>query len=212
VTKRAYHHGDLKAALVKATLRAIAEDGPDGFTLRDVARRAGVSPAAPYRHFRNKDELLAEVAFECSERLAQTVLAAIAEVPPGDALEQFRRTGIAYVLFAWRHPEHFRAMSIPNLFDKMSPEHRAGVEGFHAEQRAALAAAQVAGTIAPIPLDEMVLAANSLVHGLAHLIISGQLGEVDEPRVIALATAVTRAIGVGFVSRTAPLPPDKRGR
>jgi AcrR family transcriptional regulator len=165
-----------------------------------------VSTSAPYRHFRDKDELLAAVAFECSERLGQTVIEAIASAAPDDALDQFRRTGIAYVLFAWRHPEHFRALGIPNLASRLSPEQSAQVAAFHAEQRTALAAAQAAGTIAPIPLDEMLLAANSLVHGLAHLIISGQLGEVDEARVIELATAVTGAIGVGFIPRSQPLP------
>src|SRR5678815_5715575 len=97
LAKRGYHHGNLRAALIKATLRAIAEDGPEGFTLRDVARRAGVSPAAPYRHFRDKDELLAAVAGECAERLGAAVDAAVAQAS-ADALDQFRHVGIAYVM------------------------------------------------------------------------------------------------------------------
>src|SRR5438552_5774014 len=112
--KRRYHHGNLRAALVKATLRAIAEDGPDGFTLRDVARRAGVSPAAPYRHFKDKDELLAAVAGECATRMAETIDAAVAQAMP-HPLDRFRRVGIAYVQFAHSHPEHFRALAIPNV-------------------------------------------------------------------------------------------------
>ena len=76
IRKRAYHHGNLRAALVEAALHAIAEHGPDGFTLRDVARRAGVSPAAPYRHFQDKDGLFAAVVAECADRLGQMVTAA----------------------------------------------------------------------------------------------------------------------------------------
>src|SRR2546423_15610177 len=110
MAKRAYHHGNLRPVLVKATLRAIAEDGPEGFTLRDVARRAGVSPAAPYNHFADKDALLAAVAGECVDRLAATIEAAVAEATD-DALDRFRHVGIAGVPVAAAHPEHFRAMS-----------------------------------------------------------------------------------------------------
>ena len=97
---------------MKATLRAIAENGPDGFTLRDVARRAGVSPAAPYRHFKDKDDLLAAVAGECTDRLVSTVEASVAEASD-DALDRFRHVGIAIVQFAAAHPEHFRALTLP---------------------------------------------------------------------------------------------------
>src|ERR1043166_9611825 len=109
MAKRAYHHGNLRAALVKATLRAIAEDGPEGFTLRDVARHAGVSPAAPYNHFADKNELLAAVAGECVDRLAATIETSVAEASD-DVLDRFRHVGIACVQFAAAHPEHFRAM------------------------------------------------------------------------------------------------------
>src|SRR5678815_2409786 len=106
---------------VKATLRAIAEDGPDGFTLRDVARRAGVSPAAPYRHFEDKEQLLAAVAAECADRLAATVEAAVAEAGE-HALARFRHVGMAYVRFAHENPEHFRALNVPSVAARMTPE------------------------------------------------------------------------------------------
>lgn len=200
MAKRAYHHGNLRAALVQATLRAIAEDGPDGFTLRDVARRAGVSPAAPYRHFTDKDELLAAVAGECAERLAAMVAAAVAEAPPDDLLAQFRQVGIANVEFAVAHPEHFRALNIPGIAARLPPEQRHGL-AWHEEQRRALAAAQAAGAIAQIPLADLELAAGSLVHGLGHLIVEGQLGEVSLARAKELATAVTAVLGLGLLPR-----------
>lgn len=185
---------------MKATLRAIAEDGPDGFTLRDVARRAGVSPAAPYRHFRDKDELLAAVAGECAERLGTTVDAALAEASD-EALDQYRHVGIAYVMFAHQHPEHFRALSIPNIAARTHPERRTAFDLWEDAQKRVLGAAQAAGTIAKIPLAELMLAANALVHGLAHLIIEGQLGEVDAARARDLAIAATGVLGVGLIPR-----------
>jgi AcrR family transcriptional regulator len=202
IPKRAtYHHGNLRAALIKATLRAIAEDGPEGFTLRDVARRAGVSPAAPYRHFQDKDELLAAVAGECAERLAATTTAAVAAVPDADALERFRQVGIASVQFAVAHPEHFRALNIPGIAARMPPEQRAIMEDFDAEQRRSLAAAQEAGVIAPVSLDDLYLAANALVHGLGHMIVEGKLGEVSAARAKELAIAATGVLGIGLVPR-----------
>lgn len=210
IPKRAYHHGNLRAALVQATLRAIAEDGPDGFTLRDVARRAGVSPAAPYRHFKDKDELLAAVAGECADRLGQMVEAAVAEAPPDDPLAQFRQVGIACVEFAVAHPEHFRALNLPGLSGRLPAEQQQQQDAWHDRQRRALAAAQEAGAIAKIPLDDLVLAAGSLVHGLGHLIVEGQLGEVSPARARQLATAVTGVLGVGLLPRApgdAPPPP-----
>lgn len=199
--KRAYHHGNLRAALVQATLRAIAEDGPEGFTLRDVARRAGVSPAAPYRHFKDKDELLAAVAAECAERLGQMVSAAVAEAPPNEPLAQFRQVGIANVAFAVAHPEHFRALNVPGIASRLPEEQQRRLEAWHDDQRRALAAAQEAGVIAKIPLDDLVLAAAALVHGLSHMIVEGQLGEVSPARARELAIAATGVFGVGLMPR-----------
>ena len=201
--QRAYHHGNLRAALIKATLRAVAEHGAEGFTLRDVARRAGVSPAAPYRHFRDKDELLAAVAGECFDRLAATIEAALAEAAD-DALDQFRHVGIACVQFAAAHPEHFRAMNLPGIAERISAEQRSRVAAFNLVQWQSIAAAQQAGTIAPIPLSDLVLAANALVHGLGSLIVQGQLGEVDAARAKRLAIAATGVLGIGLEPRHDP--------
>jgi len=188
-------------------LRAIAENGVAGFTLRDVARRAGVSPAAPYRHFKDKEELLTAVATECMSRLDEEVAAAVAEALP-DPLEQFRANGIAYVRFAAANPELFRALTIPGLFELLPPEQRARQQQQEADQRAAVAAAQAAGSISPLPIDEVMLAARSIVHGLAHQIVEGQLGAVDAARATELAVAVTGVIGIGLYPRKSGIPDD----
>jgi AcrR family transcriptional regulator len=200
IPKKQYHHGNLREALIKAGMRAVAEDGPDGFSLRGVATRAGVTAPAVYRHFQDKDELLAAIAEECIERFGATVNEAIAN-ERGDSLARFRATGIAIVQFAVAHPEHFRAMTVPGLFTRLSTETRAEMDAWKDQQRNELLAGQAAGEIADIPVDELLLAANAAVHGLAHMIVEGQLGDVDASKAKQLAIAVTGALGVGFVPR-----------
>lgn len=199
--KTAYHHGNLKPALIAAALKEVAHEGPDGFSLRGVARRAGVSAPAVYRHFADKEALLVAVAAECSERLGATMTAAVAAAPKDDPLEKFRAIGIAIVQFAVAHPEHFRALGIPGLSARLPPEQRAKQEQMIAGERRMLAAAQQAGAMVDLPLDDVMLAASCAMSGLAHAIIEGRLGPVDADRATELATAVTRVLGFGLVPR-----------
>ncbi|HEY6032607.1 MAG TPA: TetR/AcrR family transcriptional regulator [Kofleriaceae bacterium] len=211
-TKKAYHHGNLRAALVAAALKEIAKTGPDGFSLRGVARRAGVSAPAVYRHFADKDALLAAVAEECWDRIGAALLAAVRvpadqsgkmiDAAPDDALERFRATGIAYVTFAVEHPEHFRAMSVPGLIERMSPDRMERANAWSIEERAALARAQEAGQIAALPLDDIMLAATSLTHGVAAQIVEGRFGKVDVARARELAIAATAVLGAGLTPRS----------
>jgi AcrR family transcriptional regulator len=203
IPKKQYHHGNLREALIKAGMRAVAEDGPEGFSLRGVATRAGVTPPAVYRHFADKDELLAAIAAECAERLATTVNAALVN-ETGNSLARFRAVGIASLQFAVAHPEHFRALAIPGLFRKLPAAARAEMDALNRRQREDIVAGQAAGEIADMPVDELLLTANSTVHGLAHMIVEGQLGEVDAKRARELAIAVTGALGVGFIPRATP--------
>jgi AcrR family transcriptional regulator len=209
--RQTYHHGNLRPALIKAGLRALAEHGPDGFTLRDVARRAGVTPPAVYRHFEDKDQLLAAVAGECVELMLDSGEAAVAEASD-NALARFRHAGIAYVQFAVSHPEHFRVLSLPDVRDRLPPETRARLEAGKQAQHDDLAAGQAAGVIADIPIDELLLAAQATVHGLAHMIVEGELGKVTPERATDLAIAATGALGIGFIPRTPPPPDPMRPR
>src|ERR1700750_1660052 len=96
---RGYHHGNLKEALIDAALELIAQKGPAGFTFAEAARWAGVSPAAPYRHFRDRDELLADVALRGFEQFADQLARAWNDGRP-DPMTAFERTGRAYLAFA----------------------------------------------------------------------------------------------------------------
>jgi AcrR family transcriptional regulator len=107
--RRGYHHGNLREALLEAALNLIAESGPAGFTVTEAARRAGVSPAAPYRHFRDADALLAEIALRGFERLAAALTTAWDDACP-DPLTAFERMGRAYLAFARNEPAYYAAM------------------------------------------------------------------------------------------------------
>jgi AcrR family transcriptional regulator len=106
---RGYHHGNLKEALVRAALALIAEKGPAGFTFAEAARWAGVSPAAPYRHFRDRDELLANVALG-GFGLFERALAKAWDDGGPDPLTGLERLGRAYLEFARSEPAYYSAM------------------------------------------------------------------------------------------------------
>ena len=106
---RGYHHGNLKEALLRAALELIAQKGPAGFTFAEAARWAGVSPAAPYRHFRDRDELLASVALREFERFEVALARAWDDGRP-DVLAALDRLGKAYLEFARGEPAYYSAM------------------------------------------------------------------------------------------------------
>src|SRR5712675_2671894 len=107
--ERGYHHGNLKEALLQAALGLIAEKGPAGFTFADAARSAGVSPAAPYRHFRDRDELIADVARRGFVRFEAELDQAWNNGLP-DPFTAFTRVGKAYLAFARSEPAYYSAM------------------------------------------------------------------------------------------------------
>jgi AcrR family transcriptional regulator len=109
MAKAGYHHGNLRQALVEATLRLIEEKGPQGFTLSEAAKAAGVTPAAVYRHFAGRDDLIAEAARQGYEIFAGLMEYAFNDGQPS-ALAAFEATGRAYLAFARRYPGHYMAM------------------------------------------------------------------------------------------------------
>ena len=107
--RRGYHHGNLREALMQAAIDLIADKGPTGFTFAEAARSAGVSPAAPYRHFRDRDALMAEVATRGFEKFALELERAWNEGRP-DPQAAFIRLGRAYLAFARSEPAYYAAM------------------------------------------------------------------------------------------------------
>src|SRR5207245_3086352 len=107
--ERGYHHGNLKEALLQAALNLIAQKGAAGFTFADAARMAGVSPAAPYRHFRDRDELLSSIAQRGFEQFEAALTLAWDDGRP-DTITAFERLGKAYLSFAREQPAFYSAM------------------------------------------------------------------------------------------------------
>ncbi|MDR5653235.1 TetR/AcrR family transcriptional regulator [Ruixingdingia sedimenti] len=121
MAKAGYHHGNLRQALVEAALALIAEKGPQGFTLSEAAKEAGVTPAAVYRHFQGREDLLAEVARQGYAIFADLMEHAFNDGRPS-ALAAFEATGRAYLAFARRFPGHYMAMFESGLAPGAYPE------------------------------------------------------------------------------------------
>jgi AcrR family transcriptional regulator len=121
MSKRGYHHGNLRQALVDAALGLIEEKGPTGFTLSEAAKNAGVTPAAVYRHFEGREDLIAECARQGHEIFADLMVHAFDGGRPS-ALAAFEATGRAYLAFARRFPGHYMAMFESGTSANASPE------------------------------------------------------------------------------------------
>ncbi len=190
-----YHHGNLKEALLEAAVALIAEAGPKGFTLREVARRAGVSHNAPYRHFRDKDELLMAVAAQGFERLNQAMQTRAGE--GATPLERWRLCGTGYVDFALQWPQHFTAMFDVPQSDKKPPEYEGAGEAAFQTLLGCIVDCQNAGQLPPGDPLPAALLAWSLVHGIAKLAISGLL-PFDSAGVLNFTDAAARIMARGM--------------
>lgn len=170
MTERAYHHGDLRAALVTAGLTLLAERQGDDLSLREVARSVGVSATAVYRHFPDKGALMTALARGGLDRLAAAQRAASDEA--GGGMAGFAATGRAYVRFALDNPALFRLIfASPVLHPARGEKAMAGSDAFSFLQANAAAAAGSDGGAGQF----VALRAWSLVHGLAMLMLDGQL-------------------------------------
>ncbi|TMV08673.1 TetR/AcrR family transcriptional regulator [Ruegeria sediminis] len=121
MTKRGYHHGNLRQALIDAALTLIEEKGPTGFTLSEAAKQAGVTPAAVYRHFEGREDLIAEAARQGFEMFADLMQHAYDKGQPS-ALAAFEATGRAYLAFARKHPGHYISMFESGISVNRTPE------------------------------------------------------------------------------------------
>ncbi|HWM82706.1 MAG TPA: TetR/AcrR family transcriptional regulator [Pseudolabrys sp.] len=183
---RGYHHGNLRETLIRAALELIRDKGPAGFTFADAARWAGVSPAAPYRHFRDREELIADVARRGFEQFAAALARAWNDGKP-DLFTAFDRLGKAYLEFARREPAYYAAMfeaGVPVDADPALKE--AGDRAFAVLRGAAERLVLLAPDKQRPPALMVALHVWSLTHGIASL-----FGRGDAAR------------------RTLPMPPDE---
>jgi len=212
--ERRYHHGDLRRALVDAALALIAEGELGTFSLREVARRAGVTPAAPYHHFKDKTALLAAVAEEGFVVLRGRLEAALAPIPPADLRGRFGALTRAYLEFARAHPAHYRVMFLPEI--KSRQDH----PSFHAEaDRTLEVLARQVREAAPRASPREVMTRTVLIwsigHGLASLWNDGVLDHKDlgSDRALLDATVeqiATFASGVSASAKSHRRTPPRR--
>jgi len=196
-----YHHGNLRQALLAKALASLRKQGAEHLSLRELARSLGVSQTAPYRHFADKESLLAELTTQGFRELEQDMQAAMegGHLAPAAALQA---AGVSYIRFAVRHPELYRLMFGAYRLDK--GRHR---ELDHAAADAfgvlitAIQRGVDDGIFRNEPVIALAIAAWSIVHGFASLSIDGQLaaaGPADDP---ALTEHVTQLLCVGLEKR-----------
>ncbi|MDB5615849.1 TetR/AcrR family transcriptional regulator [Tardiphaga sp.] len=209
--ERGYHHGNLKEALLQAALGLIAEKGAAGFTFADAARSAGVSAAAPYRHFRDRDDLLASIAQRGFEQFEAALTAAWDDGRP-DTVSAFMRVGKAYLAFARNEPAFYSAMFESGVpVDSNPPLAAAGERAFGVIRIAAerLAALTPPGATRP-PAMMMALHIWSLSHGVASLFGRGDAARRKlpmSPEDLLEAGVLIYLRGLGFPTERRPQPP-----
>jgi AcrR family transcriptional regulator len=198
-----YHHGDLQNALIAAGLQILATQGVSGLNLREVARVAGVSHTAPYRHFPDKQALITAIAFEGFELLAAAIRSSDIEAH-ATAVDRLVAAGGAYVRFAIDHPAHIKIMFSPDNMRATSPQLYA-ISKFGFEYLTVhIVRAQQAGEIGPSDAHECAKCLWSSMHGLAVLVNDGQLmpdvpdAAAQHVQALRYASQYTRAILRGF--------------
>jgi AcrR family transcriptional regulator len=176
MVKRGYHHGDLRRALIEAALKLIEEKGPQGFTLSEAAKEAGVTPAAVYRHFAGREDLIAEIARQGYEIFADLMEHAYADGKPS-ALAAFEAVGRAYLAFARKFPGHYVAMFESGISLNANPDlaHAARrASGVLEKAAVALSEHMPAGRRPPASMFSAHIWA--LSHGVVELFARGQPG------------------------------------
>lgn len=200
--KARYHHGDLRSALIEAALEIILDTGPQGLSIREVARRAGVSHAAPYRHFTDKNDLVVAVVEKGFSLMQDTMLEKKAAAEP-DAISQFAASGFAYVEFALTYPGYYRVMFSGNLISSdgnVSLQHTSS--DALSEMVNDIQAAQNIGIVRQGDATAQAVAIWSTMHGFVSLMNDNRISHLvgkgftaDEIRDLVLA-AIFEGIGI----------------
>lgn len=192
----AYHHGDLRRALMEEARRVVAADGVEAVRMNILARTLQVSVAAPFRHFPTREALLVALAEEGALRMVQAMESAAAQQE--DPLQAQRARGVAYVRFCVEDPATFRLLQRREiltgsaLLRALDDAQRAAMEPVLGQHHAGAATTRIARRSAGL------LAAQAMTYGLAQMLVDGVLGEVDGEAAATLAQEVTEVLGVGL--------------
>lgn len=207
--RETYHHGNLVEALVAAAIAIVEEKGVDNLSVREVAKKAGVSPGAPFRHFSSKGALLTAVAEQAIHRLAGSVEQALSTLAADDPMEQLRAVGMGYLDWARLNPTHFQIISSRTLIDFHGSETLVSVnEALRLLLGDIIRRARDEGRMkASLDTDDVMLSARAFVYGLARMYIDGHFSEwkVSRPPDDAMRQALDL-----FIEGLRAAPPDAR--
>jgi AcrR family transcriptional regulator len=188
---RPYHHGDLRRVLIDAALQLAAEGAE--ISVREAARRAAVSPGAPFRHFPNRDALMSAVAEEAQRRFRAEIEVALDQAPAADPFGRFRAFGLAYVRWARRNPAHFEIISTGRYFAHGSSAEltRDNAELIALTEGILIEAAKQ-GLLRSADLKRIQIAGRALVYGFARMNLDGHLPRwgVEEGEIERMAEGV----------------------
>ena len=207
--KRRYHHGNLKQELLDSAVALIAEVGSQAFTLRELARRAGVSHNAPYRHFKDKEDLLGAVAAQGFDRLTASMTEAMVE--GRTAVERLRLAGLGYVQFALSWPQHIVVMFETPTSHELRHEYAAAARRAFQTLLDAISAVQAEGGLPAGDPHPFAIVAWAAVHGLAKLSSGGRL-PFDATQTIEFTNYLTLAVNHGMANLPHPFGPRRRPR
>lgn len=195
-----YHHGNLVEALLEAAISLIEEKGVESLAVREVAKRAGVSPGAPFRHFSTKTALLTAVAEQAMMRLAAAVRSELEEAGDGNPIESLRAIGRAYLNWALANPTHFQVVSSRSLIDfHGSPRLVEENEAIRLTMAELIERGRRDGTLrAGLPADDLMFASRAFIYGVARMWIDGHFQEwkIDKPPAEAMSDALDMYVGL----------------
>jgi AcrR family transcriptional regulator len=199
--RRAYHHGDLRAALVRSARTLLASGGPPALTLRAAARDAGVSQTAPYRHFAGRDDMLAAVAEDGFRRLHARMIEGLASQRGKRALQQI---AVEYAAFALENPAEYRVMFGHEIAELEKTVASTALNDSSASVmdllQGGIEQMQQAGVVRPGDAAVMALSAWALVHGLVMLTLDGQGSRTRQKPVETLVREATSLLMVGMAA------------
>jgi AcrR family transcriptional regulator len=176
--RTSYRHGNLREALINAAIQLVEEVGPENVSVREAAKRAGVSPGAPFRHFANKTALLTAVAEQAMGLFRAEVVKAVKGVASNDPLARFEAIGSAYLRWAIHNPTHFQIISTRSLIDWGNSESlREDNKLVRSLMEQAIADAQEQGMLRSANIAETHIAARALVYGLGRMHIDGHFAQ-----------------------------------
>lgn len=173
-----YHHGNLRQALIDAAVRLAEEVGPENVSVREAAKRAGVSPGAPFRHFSNKTALMTAVAEQAMDHFRAEITKAVGSVASADPLEQFAEIGAAYLRWAFQNPTQFQIISTRSVLDWDGSESlRRDNDAVRSLLEESMVEAQRRSLLRSANIIDTQIAARALVYGLARMHIDGHFAQ-----------------------------------